>query len=68
MPKNKPIITFEKSASSIILKWLELDHDPKCTFCGINITKRNLGGVFPNPVRICCNDLPCLIDAIDTIS
>lgn len=57
-------ITFEKSAGMEVLKMLELDHEPKCYYCGVDITENNLGGIFPNPTRICCTALPCLMKAV----
>ncbi len=57
-------ITFEKSTSGIILKMLEIP-EPKCTFCGVNITEQNFGGIAQNIV--CCRKFPCLIQFSDNI-
>ncbi len=57
-------ITFEKSAGMEVLKMLELDHDPKCHYCGVDIAEENLGGIFTNPTRVYCTTLPCLMKSI----
>ena len=41
-----------------------LEAEPKCSFCGKEVTEDNFGGVFSKPTRVCCNNICCLSEAI----
>ena len=56
------IISCDKSAGMEMIKILEVE--PKCSFCGKEITEDNFGGIFSKPTRVCCNSLCCLMEAI----
>ncbi len=61
--KEEPvIITCDGSFGIEMLKILELE--PKCSFCGKEITIKNFGGVFSKPTRACCDNICCIVEAI----
>ena len=61
-PEEREIITCDKSAGMMIIKEI-LEIEPKCSFCGKEVTEDNFGGVFSKPTRVCCSNICCIVEA-----
>ncbi len=58
-------ITFDESAYHILCKLLEVK-EKKCHYCNKKVTKRDIGGFFGNPIKMCCNKPLCLFELANT--
>jgi hypothetical protein len=60
MGKNKLRITFDENCAGFILKALkDVVKNPRCTFCGDSITKKNFGGAIDK--KFFCKNIICLV-------
>ena len=55
------IIQCDKKSSVLLMDILEIE--PKCSFCGTDITEDNFGGLFP-PMIVCCDSICCIMEAV----
>lgn len=60
--ENITFITCDGEAGMIIIDACEVE--PKCSFCGIEVTAKNFGGIFSLPTRVCCQNICCLMEAM----
>ncbi len=62
MEKAHMIISFDESSFDKLVEVLGVE-DFKCKFCGVDITKKNVGG-FVHPKRVFCKSNACLVKHI----
>ncbi len=60
--ENLKIISCDEESGIWLIKILEVE--PKCSFCGDEITKENFGGIFSKPTKVCCKNICCLTEAV----
>ena len=60
---TREIVTCDKASCMLLLDYLKAE--PKCNFCGTEITEENFGIIYNKPIVVSCNSLLCLSEAVD---
>ena len=60
---TREIITCDKASSMLLLDYLDVE--PKCNFCGVEITEENFGAIYNKPIVVSCNSLLCMAEFVD---